>query len=178
MADDTTVRYIQVYTGNGKGKTTAALGLALRALGAGLRVHLVQFMKDYPYSELEILQQVSDRLVIERFGNDDFVLEQRQPASGEIETARKGIAQAVEIASAAETDLLILDEICVCVYFGLISPQDLDPLFERRHPSVELVLTGRYCPDEWMERADLVTEMKEMKHYYSAGVLSRKGFDS
>ena len=115
---------------------------------------------------------------IEHYGSDAHVIEKREPTSAEKDTARQGIARALDAFDKGGFDVLILDEICVAVHFGLIEENDILPIFEQKPDNIELILTGRYCPEAWMERADLVTEMKEVKHYYSEGVLSRKGFDS
>lgn len=172
-------RFIQIYTGNGKGKSTAAYGLALRAIGAGLNVHLIQFMKEgFPYSELSAFKRLEDQLTVEKFCDDQFVLDKRPPTEAEIETAQAGLNRAAEIMKNGDADLLILDEICVACYFGLVKEEDLFPLFDARPDSIELVLTGRYCPQSWIDRADLVTKMTEVKHYLSQGITSRSGFDS
>ena len=171
--------YIQIYTGDGKGKSTAALGLALRAAGAGLRSLLIQFMKrGFPYSELNVIGRSSEWMKVEQYGSDAHVLEKRQPTEAEKAAVQRGLARVVEEYERREFDIVILDEICVAVHFGLIGEMDVLPLLEQKPENIELVLTGRYCPESWLERADLVTEMKEIKHYYNKGVLSRKGIDS
>ncbi|MBD3164969.1 cob(I)yrinic acid a,c-diamide adenosyltransferase [bacterium] len=171
--------YIQIYTGDGKGKTSAALGTALRAAGAGWKVLLIQFMKDgFPYAEMDALPHLSDWITVERYGHDRHVLENRPPTEQEKVLARRGLERALEAMEQERYDLLILDEICVAVHFGLLDPAEVAPLFARRPADLEMILTGRYCPEEWIEQADLVTEMREVKHYYNTGVLSRRGIDS
>jgi len=173
------VGFVQIYTGNGKGKTTAAIGLSLRALGHGLKVMFIQFMKDFPYSELTMMDEFPPELFsLFRFGNDDFVINKKKPDETDRDSIRDGIALARQAVSSGQYDLVVLDEINVCPYFGLIEPEDLLPVFKAKKPEVELVLTGRYCPDIWLEKADLISDVTEVKHYYNQGVLSRRGIDS
>jgi len=171
--------YVQIYTGDGKGKTLAALGLALRAAGAGLRCLIVQFMKEgFPYSELASLSELSGKITVERYGTDTHVLEKRTPSEEECAAARRGLDRAREGMTGNDFDIVILDEVCPAVHFGLFTEDEVTRLLDIRPETVELILTGRYCQQTWIERADLVTEMREMKHYYRQGVLSRKGIDS
>jgi cob(I)alamin adenosyltransferase len=170
--------YVQIYTGNGKGKTTAALGQALRGAGFGLKSYIFQFMKEYPYSELNSLKFLYDFIKIEQFGNDDFVSRGSLPNKSEIDKIKLGMNIAQQIMLGKEHDIIILDEICVCIYFKLISSGDVLDFISKKPASVELILTGRYCPPEIIEKGDIVTEMKEIKHYYSKGVASRKGIES
>jgi len=170
--------YIQVYTGHGKGKTTAALGQAVRAAGAGLRTLIVQLMKEYPYSELEGLAPLADRIAIEQYGGDAFVYKGEEPGEEEKAKARAGLDRALDALASGDWDVVVLDEACVAVYFHLITTDDLLAVMDAKPESVELVLTGRYCPDAVTDRADLVTEMTEVKHYYEAGVKARKGIES
>lgn len=170
--------YLQIYTGNGKGKTCAVLGLAVRAAGAGLRILLIQFMKQgFPYSELSSLQMLKDNITVEQYGNDLHVLEKRPPTKAESEAVRRGLDRAHEAFAYGEYDIIILDEICVTVKFGLLSEEEVNTLLDNRPDNVELILTGRYCPQSWIDRADLVTEMKEVRHYFAKRVLSREGID-
>lgn len=171
-------RYIQIYTGNGKGKTTAAIGQAIRAAGRGLKTCFIQFMKDFPYGELKILKKLEPWITVERFGNDGFVFQKRSPNEKEIAEARAGLKRAQEVITSGEYDIVILDEICVTTYFGLLTAEEVLPLFKQKPSGVELVLTGRYCPEAWIEKAELVTRMDEVKHYYQQGVTARKGFES
>jgi cob(I)alamin adenosyltransferase len=171
-------RYIQIYTGDGKGKTTAAIGQAIRAAGSGLKSFIVMFMKTYPYGEIKVLEHLRKFITVEQYGDDEFVFRKEPPADSDIATARNALERARMAMLSGDYDIVILDEVCVCVYFKLLKVDELMPLFDSRPEAVELILTGRYCPPEWIERADLVTEMKEIKHYYLDGVLSRPGFES
>ncbi|MBI1937769.1 MAG: cob(I)yrinic acid a,c-diamide adenosyltransferase [Ignavibacteriales bacterium] len=170
--------YIQIYTGNGKGKTTAALGQTLRAAGYGLKSYIIQFMKEYPYSELNSLKSLSQFITIEQVCGDDFVYKRETPPAEEIEKALDALERIKKIMNSGEYDLIILDEVCVAIYFGLLKLNEVQAVVNSKPANVELILTGRYCPDELIEKADLVTEMKEVKHYYQKGVLARKGIES
>lgn len=171
--------FVQIYTGNGKGKSTAALGLALRAAGAGMSVLIIQLMKDgFAYSEYESLKLLSPAVTVERYGNDAFVLENRLPTDAERSEAKKAINRIAEAYTRGGYDVIILDEACVAAHHGLIDSADVLRLIKNRPKTVELILTGRYCPPEWLEEADLVTEMKEIKHYFRKGITSRHGIDS
>ncbi len=170
--------FVQVYTGNGKGKTTAAIGLAMRAIGAGLYVYFVQFMKSFPYSELSVLQAFQPQLTLKRYGNDDFVLKKQPPSAELLATMHKGLADAHRAMLSGKYDLIVLDEVLVSIYFKLFSCAEIVRFIKERPNETELVLTGRYCPHEIIDSADLVTEMKEIKHYYRQGVLARKGIES
>jgi cob(I)alamin adenosyltransferase len=171
-------RFVQIYTGNGKGKTTAAIGQAIRGAGAGLRTLVIAFMKEYPYGEFEALKRFADLITVEAYGGDAFVYRKQPPGEEDLAVARRALDRAREALASGRYDSIVLDEVCVAAYFGLVQPEDLFPLFDARPPGVELVLTGRYCPPAWIDRADLVTEMHEVKHYYTQGVLARKGFES
>ncbi|MFW5896928.1 MAG: cob(I)yrinic acid a,c-diamide adenosyltransferase, partial [Bacillota bacterium] len=187
--------YVQVYTGDGKGKTTAALGLALRAIGRGLKVLMIQFMKHWGYGEhlaarrlepdLEIVQAGKPYLIAreedldeetrEALGDEVVVFPPGKPPEEVVRLARDGVKLARRALEDGEVDLLILDEINVAVHYDLISIDDVLDLIDSRPPAMELVLTGRCAPKELVERADLVTEMKEIKHYYRRGVMARRG---
>ncbi len=170
--------FVQVYTGNGKGKTTAALGLVVRAAGAGYKTYFAQFMKSYNYSELVSLKKLSEWITIEQFGDDSFVFKREKPSRELIKSILNGIKIAEQNMLSGKYDLIVLDEICVSIYFGLISIQRVIDLINKKPENVELILTGRYCPEEILKTADLVTEMKEVKHYYNLGITSRKGIES
>lgn len=170
------IGYVQVYTGDGKGKTTAALGLALRAAGAGLRVFIGQFVKGVDYAETVALERNRDRITVRRFGRPGFI--HGQPAADDVRAAREGMEQAREVLLGGEYDLVILDEILIAIHLGLLAEADVLDLIEARPSHVELVLTGRHAPDGVIEAADLVTEMREIKHYYRQGVSARRGIES
>jgi cob(I)alamin adenosyltransferase len=170
--------FTQVYTGNGKGKTTAAIGQAVRAAGAGMKSYIIQFMKEYPYSELNSIKYLSEWITIEQKGGDDFVYKKELPAEEEKTKARDALKKAEEYMISGSFDIIVLDEVLVSVYFKLLTTREIISIINKKPEAVELILTGRYCPEEIIELADLVTEMKEIKHYYSRGVLSRKGIES
>ena len=170
--------YVHVYTGNVKGKTSAAIGLAVKAAGAGLKTLFIQFMKEYPYSELKSLKNLSDFIKVEQFGGDKFVYEKRLPDEIEKNEIFAGLTRAAGMMESDEFDIIVLDEIFVAIYFGAIQSDELIQFIVNRNPAKELILTGRYAPDSIINLADLVTEMKEIKHYYTKGVLSRRGIDS
>jgi cob(I)alamin adenosyltransferase len=169
---------IQVYTGNGKGKTTAALGLACRAVGHGYTVFMIQFMKgNIEYGELETARKLAPSLTIKQMGRECFV-SRENPDPEDVSLAHEALALAKAAITSGEYDMVILDEINVAMNFGLISTQDVIKLMDEERPAhVELVLTGRYAPREIIEQADLVTEMAEIKHYYARGVQSREGIE-
>jgi len=170
--------FIQIYTGNGKGKSTAAIGQAVRAAGFGLRTYIAQFMKEYPYNELNSLKKLSEWITIEQFGDDEFVYKKELPGIEELKKASKGLQIAKEKMLSGEYDLIILDEAIVAIYFKLIETKDLINFIKAKPETVELILTGRYCPSELIDAADLVTEMEEVKHYYQKGITSRRGIES
>ncbi len=166
---------IHVYTGNGKGKTTAAIGLGVRAVGDGLKVLMIQFMKGRRYSELDALSQLKNFTVVQ-FGRDEFVSKEK-PAQIDIDLAQKGLAYAKEILHKQSYDVVILDEINVAVDYHLIALDDVIQLLKEKPETVELVLTGRYASPELIKHADVASEILEIKHPYQKGVLSRKGID-
>lgn len=167
--------YVQIYTGNGKGKTTAAFGLALRAVGNGMKVFIGQFIKGMHYSELDAFTRFSDFITIRQYGRNCFI--ENKPESGDINCAGNGFNEVSRIIRAGGYQVVILDEINIAVHLGLIAIKDLITLLETRPPEVELVLTGRYAHPDVIEHADLVTEMKEIKHYYSRGIMAREGIE-
>jgi cob(I)alamin adenosyltransferase len=168
---------VQIYTGEGKGKTTAALGLAMRALGRGFKVFMLQFLKGEDTGELHTGRLFGDKFVIQQTGLKGFIRRGKvDPA--DVHQAREALKVAKEVLSRGDYDLVILDEINVAMYFELISPHEVVQALQARAPQVEVVLTGRYAPPELIELADLVTEMKNIKHYYHAGVPAREGIES
>lgn len=170
--------FIQIYTGNGKGKTTAALGQAVRAAGSGLRTLIIHFMKDFPYGEIKGLEPLREFITVEQFGNDEFVLRRQLPSEEDRQKALNAIERARRAMLDGKYDIVVLDEVCVTFYFKLLDVSDVMPLLDEKPEGVELILTGRYCPQELIDKADLVSEMREVKHYYMQGITSRKGIES
>ena len=170
--------YVHIYTGNGKGKTTAALGQALRAAGSGLKTFIVMFLKDFSYGETVCIKHLDDWITLKQFGNDAFVICKQQPARKDLKAAQQALNQAREAMLSTKYDIVILDEVCVAIHYGLLKTEEVLSLLGAKPPTVELILTGRYCSPELIERADLVTEMREIKHYYQKGITARKGIES
>ena len=166
---------VQIYTGNGKGKTTAALGLSLRAAGQGLKVFIAQFVKGMFYGELEALERFAPQITLRQYGRKCFIRD--KPTEEDVRLAREGWQEIQDVLKSAKFDLLILDEIGIAIHYRLISLEEVEELLRARPEGVELVLTGRKIPEALYEQADLVTEMREIKHYYSAGVQARKGIE-
>lgn len=168
---------VQVYTGNGKGKTTAALGLAFRACGRGLRVCMIQFMKGGgPYGEHMSAEKLAPLLTIIPFGRPGWV-NRENPDPEDVRLAQEALKKGAQALTSAEYDLVILDEVNGAAGFGLLSVDQLLEVIRMRPENVELVLTGRDADMRVIEAADLVTEMREIKHYYKAGVPSRVGIE-
>mgnify|MGYP000464291737 CR=1 FL=1 len=167
--------FVHVYTGNGKGKTTAAIGLGVRAAGAGLRVIMIQFMKGRRYSELDALHHLPNFTVVQ-FGRDEFVSKEK-PEQVDINLANKGLRYAQEVIQSNTYDLVILDEVNVALDYQLIPLQDVLELISKKPTELELVCTGRYAPAELVKDADIVSEILEIKHPFQTGVVSRKGID-
>jgi cob(I)alamin adenosyltransferase len=167
--------YIHVYTGPGKGKTTAALGLGLRASGAGFKVHMIQFMKGRRYNEINSIEKL-ENFSISQHGRDEFVSKEK-PEKIDIDLAQKGFLHAKDVISSKKYDMVILDELNVAVDYNLISLKDVIALLENKPENLELVFTGRDAHPEIIRFADVVTEMLEIKHPYQQGELARKGID-
>lgn len=186
--------YTQVYTGNGKGKTTAAIGLAVRALGAGLAVYIGQFIKGMRYSEIGALELLAEavsgsgagsgagtgaerraRLDIRQYGRGCFI--GREPEQADRDAARAGLDEARAALLSGRYDVVILDEANVAVSLGLIAEGELLALMAARPSGAELVVTGRYATEAVLDAADLVTEMREVRHYYARGVQAREGIE-
>ena len=167
--------YIHVYTGPGKGKTTAAIGLGIRAAGAGMKIHMVQFMKGRRYSEIDTIEKIKN-FTITQHGRDEFVSKEK-PEQVDIDLAQEGFKYSKEIVNNGKYDMIILDEINVAVDYNLISLKEITKLIEEKPEKLELILTGRYAHPEIVRYADLVTEMLEIKHPYQQGVEARKGID-
>ena len=166
---------MQVYTGDGKGKTTAAIGLAVRALGAGMRVYFAQFLKSGDYSEKKVLEKL-DNLIFRQYGKSGFIT--REPSDEDREMASRGVEEAGEALRSGAFGLVILDEINVACKLGLITSDAVMSLLRERRDMTELVLTGRKASQELIDAADLVTEMRSVKHYFVSGVPARRGIES
>ena len=189
---------LQIYTGTGKGKTTAAIGLAIRSLGAGRRVYMMQFMKGLAYSEQSVLRGFAPQLVLQTTGKPFFIAaegmlsEEERAAWGEdvvvfppgkppadyVRLIGEGFYEAAAAACSGEYGLVILDELNVALFFGLLDRQRVEALLDRVPAETELVLTGRNAPEWLLARADLVTDMQEVKHYYQQGVEARRGIEN
>jgi cob(I)alamin adenosyltransferase len=169
--------YVQVYTGNGKGKTTAALGLALRAAGHGRRVYIGQFLKGQHYGELISVRKLAPLITIEQFGRKGFVHVTENPDDEDICRAKKGLQTCLKAMLSRKYSIIVLDEINVALHFHLLTEKEVHDVLAQKPEEVEVVLTGRYAPPSLIKRADLVTEMKEKKHYYAKGVRARLGIE-
>ena len=177
MRDEFNSGYVQVYTGNGKGKTTAAIGLTIRALGAGMNVFFAQFIKGGRYSEINMLEKIGgSSLVCRQYGLGCFIT--REAVEEDKKAAHKGIEEVREAMKSGKYQLIVLDEANVAVKIGLLDTDDLIKLVDEKPQMVELVFTGRGAPDELIMREDLVTEMTEIKHYYQKGIMARRGIES
>lgn len=188
--------YIQVYTGDGKGKTTAAIGLAIRAVGAEKKVLILQFMKSLAYSEQKVLQQIPG-ITLETVGKPFFiakkgtfseedlesireevvVFEPGKPPADYVALIHEGLKRAKEAISSGDYDVVILDEYNMALYFDLLTWKETEELLDARHENVEVVFTGRGAPKALLDRADLVTDMVEVKHYYTQGIEARRGIE-
>lgn len=188
--------YIQVYTGDGKGKTTAAIGLAIRAVGAEKKVLILQFMKSLAYSEQKVLQQIPG-ITLETVGKPFFiakkgtfseedlesireevvVFEPGKPPADYVALIHEGLKRAKEAISSGDYDVVILDEYNMALYFDLLTWKETEELLDARHEDVEVVFTGRGAPKALLDRADLVTDMVEVKHYYTQGIEARRGIE-
>jgi cob(I)alamin adenosyltransferase len=167
--------FVQIYTGNGKGKTTAAIGLAIRAAGAGLKVFIAQFLKQGDYSEIKTLDKFSDLISVEQYGLGRFI--KGEPPQDEIDAAQAGLERIERALLSGRYDLIIIEEGNVATACGLFDAQRLLDLIAAKPEGMELVITGREAALAVMEMADLVTEMVEIKHYYQKGVMARKGIE-
>lgn len=166
--------YIHIYTGDGKGKTTAAFGLAVRALCAGKSVYIGQFVKSMKYNETHIAEKF-DKVVIEQFG--DGCMLTREATDDDVRMAHEGLARCKEVLLSGIYDVVILDELTIAVFLSLLQLEEVLNLLRNKRPETEVVITGRYASQELIDMADLVTDMREVKHYYTQGVLSRDGID-
>jgi len=169
--------YIQVYTGNGKGKTTAALGLALRAAGHGFKTYFGQFLKGQDYGELSAIQKLSSLITIEQFGRKGFIHVTENPDKEDIDRAQQGLRKCTKMMKSLKYRIIVLDEINVAVHFNLFTEKEIHDFLDEKPEDIEVILTGRYAPESFIDRADLVTEMKEIKHYYKKGIQARLGIE-
>lgn len=167
--------YIQVYTGNGKGKTTAALGLALRSSGAGKKVFIGQFIKGKHYSELDAIRNNLKDIELKQYGLDCFIV--NDPVEKDFIAAQNGLNEMKEIILSGKYDLVIMDELNVALYYKLFEVDRVIEILKSKPKHVEIVITGRYAPEKIIELADLVTEMKEVKHYFTKGIEARLGIE-
>lgn len=166
---------VQVYTGDGKGKTTAALGLALRAAGWGLRTLIVQFMKEWKYGEVKFIEKCK-LIKIVQYGCKEFIRMGEKPPQL-IQKIKEGLEYADSEIQRGVWNIVILDEIITAVHFNLISESDVIHFINRNKGKCEIILTGRYASKNIIEVADLVTEMRNIKHPYDRGVMARKGIE-
>lgn len=167
--------YLHVYTGDGKGKTTAAFGLALRAHYAGLKVFIGQFVKDMAYHETQVVKDLPG-MTIEQLGGGCFI--ERVPEAADRALAEKGLRHCASILASGDYQLVVLDELTIALYYHLIAKERVVEALTNRHPDVEVVVTGRYAPDWLIAMGDVVTEMREVTHYYSTqGVEARDGIE-
>jgi len=167
---------IMVITGNGKGKTTSAFGQALRAVGQGYKVCVIQFMKGRKYGEVKAIEKHIPEIQIIQSGLDSFVMRDN-PAPVDVALAQKGLERAKEVVQSGEFDMVILDEINVAVDFNLISEEDLLQLVGKKKPEMSIIVTGRYASDKLIQMADLVSEVTEVKHHYNAGIKDQPGIE-
>jgi cob(I)alamin adenosyltransferase len=168
---------VQVYTGNGKGKTTAALGLALRAAGHGLKTYIGQFLKGTDYGELTSVKMLNGLVTIEQYGRRKFVHVGKKPSKTDVRKAREGLEKLRNAMISHKYDIIIADELAIAVHFNLLTLEDVLNLIDERPAHVELIITGRNAPQALIERAELVTEMRELKHPYQKGISARKGIE-
>ncbi len=167
---------IHIYTGNGKGKTTAALGQAFRACGHNWKVMMIQFMKgDSSYGEIKSAEKI-DNFTIKQFGTENFI-DKNNPSDKDIKLAQDGLKFAQKIIENGEYNMVILDEINVAVDFGLIELEDAIKLLEETPEKLVLILTGRYAPEKLFDYADLVSKIEEVKHPYRKGIPSQEGIE-
>jgi len=167
--------FIQVYTGNGKGKTTAALGLALRAYGAGKRIFIGQFIKGKHYSELDAIKNNLGKIELKQYGLDCFIV--NEPEEKDVIAAQNGLNEMKEIIQSGKYDLVIMDELNIALYYKLFEIESVLEILRTKPKHVEIVITGRYVHEKIIEIADLVTEMKEIKHYFTKGIEARLGIE-
>ncbi len=167
--------YVHFYTGTGKGKSTAAIGLAIRAVGAGKKVYLGQFVKDMAYHEIGLIKERIPEIFTETLGKGCFI--DRSPNEEDRKAALDGLERAVSMMCSGKYDVVIFDEITIAIFCKLLTPDEVIEAIRKKPENVELILTGRTFTQELVPYCDLVTDMQEVKHYYQQGVLSRPGID-
>lgn len=167
---------IHLYTGDGKGKTTCALGLAVRAAGYGYRSFIGQFMKGQKYGEIFSLKKLFPLVVIEQFGLKEFVHPEK-PRKIDFEMAKKGLSRMEEVLISGIYKIVVFDEINVTVHFGLLKSEEVIDVIKKKPAETEIILTGRYAPPEFYEIADLISEVRKVKHYFDKGIMARKGIE-
>ena len=175
MSAESKRHYLHLYTGNGKGKTTAASGLVLRGVAQGWKVFFGQFIKNSPSGEISLLRERFPEVTVEQFGRGFFL--RRAPEPADLEAAVNGLQRLQKVAEAEEHRMIVADELLIALKYELISPSAVLHLADTCSTRAELIFTGRYAPDWLIERADLVSEIQPVKHYYQAGVPARKGIE-
>ncbi len=168
--------FVHIYTGNGKGKTTASIGLAIRAVGSGKKVLFAQFMKQGDYSEIKILKERFPEITIKQYGDNKFV-HNYNPSEIQKQNALSGYYDVVNEISNNNYDVIILDEICVAIFLEMIDVDEFVEIIKSKNEKMELILTGRYAHKKLIDIADLVSEIQEVKHYYNENILARKGIE-
>lgn len=166
---------IHLYTGNGKGKTSAAFGLSLRAAGAGKKIFFAQFVKGKIYSEIKAVEKFLPAITVKQYGLKCFIVD--IPKAEDIEAAQKGLQEVEAVMASGKYDIIVLDEITIALFYKLVPLEELLRILKNRPENTELILTGRYAPRELIAFSDLVTEMQEVKHYYHEGVKAREGIE-
>lgn len=170
--------YFQIYTGNGKGKTTAALGVALRAMGHDFKTYIGQFMKGQMYGEITACRAIiPGHVTIEQYGLDTFIHVESEPGEDDVRMAREGLEKAGIAMTSGAYDIVVFDEVLTAHHFHLLTLEELLETIRMKPEGVEVIFTGRYAPRALIRMADLVTEMKEVKHYYQKGIEARKGIE-
>lgn len=167
---------VMIITGKGKGKTTSACGQALRAVGQGYRVIIIQFMKGRDYGEALAIKQYIPEIKILQYGLENLVSRQK-PDPGEAEIAMQGWQKAKEAINSGNYDMVVLDEINVAVKFGLIPEEEVVNVITTKLPELDIILTGRYASDRLIQLADMVSEVMEIKHHYNEGIKARAGIE-